>query len=248
MTQDQQKYLTDQQAVAGGKMDPSQLTTDWNAYLQAATAWQTSSVGGNNPPPAILPIKEDQVSNSLSTDWGSSTPTTVSPSPTPTTVSPMPTTSLQTGSSSGSGAMSILGGPSTVASNYPGLYAGYIPGIEAASKATGVSANILAGVIATESRGFGNLSNPMQVNADQGSMNANIMEGAKELVQHADTMNQKYGKYDLGLTLRAYNSGDNGVDPNDLSALPAGTGQPYYVTQVESNIQALQSGSGSITQ
>ena len=45
-------------------------------------------------------------------------------------------------------------------------------------------------------------------------------------------MKKRYGNDSWGLALRAYNSGENGVDPNNLHALPAGTGDPAYVDKV----------------
>jgi soluble lytic murein transglycosylase-like protein len=46
----------------------------------------------------------------------------------------------------------------------------------------------------------------------------------------------------MKLALRAYNSGENGVDPNDPNATPAGTGDPTYVTKVVSMASRIDSG------
>lgn len=109
--------------------------------------------------------------------------------------------------------------------------------IDRASQASGIPANVLAGMIWQESKGVpdtpgggllqlgdnefqhyggGTITNP----AD------NIMAGAmymKDLVR-------QFG--DVPTALRAYNSGPNGVDRADLHATPAGTGDPTYVDKV----------------
>jgi murein DD-endopeptidase MepM/ murein hydrolase activator NlpD len=56
----------------------------------------------------------------------------------------------------------------------------------------------------------------------------NIMLGASYLREMYDTNADR----DWGITLRAYNSGPNGVDKNDLRARPAGTGDSTYVDKV----------------
>ncbi|HET6344942.1 MAG TPA: hypothetical protein VFH51_08415 [Myxococcota bacterium] len=145
--------------------------------------------------------------------------------------------------------MGVLGGDSNLPKGSLGLYEPYREAIVAASKATGVSAAILAAMVVSEARGcYGPpgkplLDNPLQVTHGAGSdMAGNILEGAKQIVSHGEEALAKYGKADLGVFLRAYNSGVNGVDPSNLTALPAGIGQPYYVDQVKSSIKAIESG------
>lgn len=109
--------------------------------------------------------------------------------------------------------------------------------IDAASKATGIPPGILAGQIWQESRGKPNTPGGglMQIQGEEfksmggGDINNagdNIMAGAKYMQQ----MQEKYP--DIPLALRAYNSGPNGVDPNNANATPAGTGDPTYVDKV----------------
>jgi soluble lytic murein transglycosylase-like protein len=108
--------------------------------------------------------------------------------------------------------------------------------IAAASKASGVPKDILAGMIWQESKGRpvpgGGL---MQVQPNEfaseggGDINdpaTNIMAGAMKMREMID----RFG--DVPTALRGYNSGENGVDPNDLHATPAGTGDPNYVDLV----------------
>lgn len=51
-----------------------------------------------------------------------------------------------------------------------------------------------------------------------------------------DGLKQVIGKYGVYKGLRAYNSGENGVDPNDLSSTPADTGNPKYVSQIANRL------------
>ena len=135
--------------------------------------------------------------------------------------------------------------------------------IEGAAAASGVAADVLAGVIWDESRADPTVAGGglMQIGPDEFAAQkaahpqvvgestdaaANAMAGAFYLVQLQGVMAQKYKRDDLGITLRAYNSGENGVDPNDLSALPAGTGTAAYVTQVTHYIAIIASGTGSL--
>lgn len=129
----------------------------------------------------------------------------------------------------------------------------YRNAINAASKASGVPACVLAGVIWQESRAKPNAgstnggngltdSGLMQVNPNtfkdlqsrhpelQGKNlsdpTTNIMAGAFYLSE----LKQKFGSWPL--TLRAYNSGENGVNRNNPNATPAGTGDPTYIPKV----------------
>lgn len=135
--------------------------------------------------------------------------------------------------------------------------------IEQAAARTGVSANVLGGVIWAESRADpatagGGL---MQIGSNEfaamqkqypaiiGTLQdagANAMAGAYYLTERRQAMQLRYNRSDLGIVLRAYNSGDNGVDPSNLRALPAGTGDANYVRHVESYVAIIQSGSGTL--
>jgi hypothetical protein len=131
------------------------------------------------------------------------------------------------------------------------------PAIENASKATGTPEDIIAGVIWQESGGNPDVGGGAQglMQIDPNSYNAsvagkhglpsgsvprdpdgNIMAGAEFLGQ----MKQKFGSWDLAL--RGYNSGENGVDRNNPNSIPAGTGDPNYITHVNDHIKNLEAG------
>ncbi|WP_169708661.1 lytic transglycosylase domain-containing protein [Trinickia terrae] len=126
--------------------------------------------------------------------------------------------------------------PSQVASQYKDQ-------IAAASQATGVPPGILAGQIWQESKGIANTPGGglMQLGPNEfqqyggGDMSNpadNIMAGAK----YMKSLSSQFGG-NMEAALRAYNSGPNGVDLNNLNSTPAGTGDPTYVTKV---MQAAQ--------
>jgi LysM repeat protein len=126
--------------------------------------------------------------------------------------------------------------------------------INSASQRANIPADLIAAVIYQESGGNVNVDatgNPnggsdsglMQVNqytareleqkySDRfhgiGGSAKNIMLGASYLRDMYDTIADR----DWGITLRAYNSGPNGVDKNNLRARPAGTGDSTYVDKV----------------
>ncbi|CAF1258769.1 unnamed protein product [Adineta ricciae] len=126
--------------------------------------------------------------------------------------------------------------------------------VNAASQATGVPADLIGAVIYQESGGNVNVDSTWNPNGggDSGLMQVNqytadelerkyadrfrnlhgpaknVMLGASYLKDMYDTVADR----DWGITLRAYNSGPNGIDKNDLSALPAGTGDRTYVKKV----------------
>jgi LysM repeat protein len=126
--------------------------------------------------------------------------------------------------------------------------------INAAAQQTNVPADLIAAVIYQESGGNINVDatgNPnggsdsglMQVNQYTagelerkypnrfygiGGSAKNIMLGASYLRDMYDTNADR----DWGITLRAYNSGPNGVDKRNLRARPAGTGDSTYVDKV----------------
>ena len=120
--------------------------------------------------------------------------------------------------------------PSQIASTYG-------PEIQRASEASGIKPSILAGMIWQESKGRPETPNGglMQIGPHEfeaygsGSISNpgdNIMAGAMYMKE----LKAKFGSDEAAL--RAYNSGPNGVDPNDYRATPAGTGDPTYVDKV----------------
>ncbi len=117
------------------------------------------------------------------------------------------------------------------------VYDKYKTEIDNASAQTGVPKEILAAAIWQESRGNPNAPGGglLQLGDNEfskyggGDINNpadNILAGAKYLKD----MYGQFGSWDLAL--RAYNSGPNGVDPNNPDATPAGTGDPTYVEKV----------------
>ncbi len=133
--------------------------------------------------------------------------------------------------------------------------------IQNATAKSGVPESIIAGTIWTESRGNINVEATdggtdqglMQIdnttyNAEVAGQNGlpkgntptnpaqNILAGATYL----STLKQKFGTWDLAL--RAYNSGENGVDKNNPNATPAGTGIPEYVTRTGGFVASLEGG------
>lgn len=126
--------------------------------------------------------------------------------------------------------------------------------INSAAQKCNVPADLIAAVIYQESGGNINVdatANPnggsdsglMQVNQHTaqelernyhnrfqgiGGSAKNIMLGTSYLRQLYDTSADR----DWGITLRAYNSGPNGVDKSNLRARPAGTGDSTYVDKV----------------
>jgi len=141
--------------------------------------------------------------------------------------------------------------------------------IENASRITGVPASLIAAMIHDESRWDPNAGtvNGEQGDADTGLMQvgddefaalqarhpelqglnkndpaANILAGAFYLTEMRDKMMEKYGRGDWEIALRAYNSGENGVDPNNLSNLPAGTGTASYVDKIMSYWNLIEEG------
>lgn len=149
-------------------------------------------------------------------------------------------------------------GSSDLGPGLPPQAAPYKDMIEEASRRTGVPASLLAAMIHDESRwdphagtinanGMGD-TGLMQMNdatfaalqakhpelqgRDKNDPATNILAGAYYMADMKELMKERYGSDSWGLALRAYNSGENGVDPNNLNALPAGTGDPAYVDKV----------------
>lgn len=126
--------------------------------------------------------------------------------------------------------------------------------INSASQKTNVPADLIAAVIYQESGGninvdatanqnFGSDSGLMQVNQYTAreleqkypARFAGINGPAKNIMLGASYLRDMYdnkGDRDWGITLRAYNSGPNGVDKTNLRARPAGTGDSTYVDKV----------------
>ncbi|MCM5679563.1 transglycosylase SLT domain-containing protein [Schlegelella sp. S2-27] len=109
--------------------------------------------------------------------------------------------------------------------------------IQRASDASGIDPSILAGMIWQESKGRPGTPNGglMQVGphefetyggGDVSNAGDNIMAGAMYMKE----LKAQFGSTEAAL--RAYNSGPNGVDPNDFRATPKGTGDPTYVDKV----------------
>lgn len=135
--------------------------------------------------------------------------------------------------------------------------------IQAAAMASGVSANVLAALVWAESRaqvdvaggGLTQMGEPEfqrmkaahpQIVGSLSDAGANVMSAAFYLLEMRELMQQQYKRNELGIVLRAYNSGSNGVDPNNLSRLPAGTGDAQYVTRVTQFAQIVATGKGSL--
>ncbi|CAF1069541.1 unnamed protein product [Rotaria sordida] len=127
--------------------------------------------------------------------------------------------------------------------------------IDPVAQETNVPADFIGAVIYQESGGNINVNtttNPGNFGVDSGVMQVNEYTGAelqqqyphrfvglygteKEIMLGASYLKQMYDTFadqDWGITLRAYNSGPNGVDKNNLRAKPAGTGDSTYVDKV----------------
>jgi hypothetical protein len=110
--------------------------------------------------------------------------------------------------------------------------------IDRASKASGISPELLAGMIWTESKGqparpggglmqLGGKEFQKYGGGDINNSADNIMAGA----MYMKDLKHKFGSTEAAL--RGYNSGpDSGVDLNNLRATPAGTGDPAYIDKV----------------
>jgi len=196
------------------------------------------------------------------TPAGGPTPSVV-PTPTPAGGVPGPPPASVTTPSGQGGAESaeFSDGKSINWDKAPPALQSLKPQIEAASKASGTPETIVAAVIWNESRGNVNVS-ATDGGSDQGLMqidnttydsevagknglphgttptnkDQNIMAGATYLA----ALKQKFGTWDLAL--RAYNSGENGVDKSNPDATPAGTGIGPYVQYARSHIQDLENG------
>lgn len=135
--------------------------------------------------------------------------------------------------------------------------------LQRAAAASGVSADVLGAVAWAESRadptvaGGGLMQMSDEAFAAQktahpevtGALSdaaANATAAAFYLLQLQATMQQRYGRGDLGITLRAYNSGENGVDPVELTRTPAGTGSAPYVDNVTAYARVLATGGGNL--
>lgn len=135
--------------------------------------------------------------------------------------------------------------------------------IEAASRATGVPASLLAGLIWQESRAkvhesgggltqMGRREFPATVArhpdivGPSANARANTLAGAYYLLQMRQTMQRRYARSDWPIVLRAYNSGAWGVDPENLAHLPAHTGDSGYVTKITGFWQVIATGQGTL--
>mgnify|MGYP000344830312 CR=1 FL=1 len=145
----------------------------------------------------------------------------------------------------------------------------YKEAIQAASSASGIPGNVIAGMIWDESRGdIGALT----VNGGNGLGDTGLMQvnpetfkelqkqypdqlGGKELSDPATNImagslyvkQQKADFGNLDLALRAYNSGALNVNPNDVSDISKyGTGTANYVEKVNKNAEIIGSGKGEL--
>lgn len=139
----------------------------------------------------------------------------------------------------------------------------YKEALDAASQATGVPAEILGGMLWQESRGNAAAGS---VNGGNGQTDTGLMQinpntyqelqakhpelQGKDLSEPANNimaaahfmadLKDKFGSWDLAL--RAYNSGENGVDPGNPNATPAGTGDPTYIPKVMEFAETIKAG------
>ncbi|ANF89279.1 Lytic transglycosylase (plasmid) [Pseudomonas antarctica] len=140
----------------------------------------------------------------------------------------------------------------------------YRADIQEAAQKTGMPASVIAGQIWAESRGDSNASSTnvngktdgglMQVNADTAAemksenpdkfngdaIHDNIMAGALYLRDQS----KAFGG-DIGAALRAYNSGPDKVNRNNLADV-GGVGDPDYVKNVQQFAQIIGSGQGQL--
>jgi soluble lytic murein transglycosylase-like protein len=145
------------------------------------------------------------------------------------------------------------GGGTTLSPSAPQPLQDQKAAIEAASAQTGIPANTLGAVMWRESRGVpgtpgGGLFQIGQPEFDaQKAKHPDLIKGdindpASNVMAGALYLKDLQGGGDIGLGLRKYNSGPNGADPNNLSATPAGTGDPAYVDAVMDYSRKLDAG------
>ncbi|MEQ5840332.1 transglycosylase SLT domain-containing protein [Paraburkholderia acidicola] len=126
--------------------------------------------------------------------------------------------------------------PSDIASKYHDQ-------IMSASQSTGIPPGIIAGQIWQESKGIASTPGGglMQLGDNEfqqygGGDISNPADNIKAGANYMKALSSQFGG-NMGAALRAYNSGPNGVDLNNLNSTPAGTGDPTYVQKV---MQAAQ--------
>jgi soluble lytic murein transglycosylase-like protein len=157
----------------------------------------------------------------------------------------------------------IGGGGGSLSGNLPPALQQLKPYIDAASRATGISPQVLAAQIWQESGGnIGARSiNPGNGKSDTGLMQINpdtyaqlqqdhpelrgksLSDPANNILAGAYLMQdltKQFGSTDLAL--RAYNSGTGSVDPANANITTTGLGDPDYVRSVDSFILKLQDG------
>lgn len=134
--------------------------------------------------------------------------------------------------------------------------------IHTASTQAGVPADLIASVIWAESRAdptvsggglmqvdptaFAQMQNQYNLTGTLRSPQTAILAGAYYLQQMRSDMEAKYNQDGWPIALRAYNSGINGVNPTNLNATPAGTGDPNYVTHVLGYWVIISTGNGAL--
>ena len=130
----------------------------------------------------------------------------------------------------------------------------WAPHILQASHASGIAPEILSAVMWAESRGRagepgGGLMQitPQEFEAQKAQhpelVRGGIDDPASNIMAAALVLKDLVAEYgDIGVALRVYNSGPEGLDPGNLDATPAGTGDPAYVRNVEGFAQAIDAG------
>lgn len=157
-------------------------------------------------------------------------------------------------------------GGNTLSRNIPPALEPLREWIEAASRKSGVPANLIAAMIWQESRG---VIGATSLNGGNGLTDVGLLQINPNTYEHSikarhpelgsasdpptnilagayymDFLQQKFVSWELAL--RAYNSGELGVDVNNPHATPAGTGDPTYVVKVMSFWATLDSGQGQL--
>jgi soluble lytic murein transglycosylase-like protein len=158
------------------------------------------------------------------------------------------------------------GGSSALGLNAPPGLEPLRPYIQNASALSDVPANLIGSMVWQESRG---VIHARSVNGGNGLTDVGLMQinpntyssvivplhpelgdihdpgnNILAAAYYMDYLKEKYGSWELAL--RAYNSGEQGVDVNDVHATPAGTGDPTYVWKVMGFWSTLDSGQGQL--
>ncbi|CAE1150097.1 transglycosylase SLT domain-containing protein [Serratia rhizosphaerae] len=252
----------------GTNMDSLLGGGDIQQQLQSAISGTLMQMLFSQLMPQFMQLAQQLLSNGQ--NGGSQTPQQqgsastpgVTPQSTPETASSQPTTGATENSTPAAGSGSL---------HLPDALKPYEADIQNAADKTGVPAEVLAAQIWQESRG--NLgastvnggnglqdSGLMQVNsntfadlqsknpgllgpdADPNSTRDNIMAGALYMKEQLNAFDGN-----MGAALRAYNSGPNNVNLNDLSDISkTGTGDATYVDKVLNFANIIKTGQGEL--